>query len=618
MIDFIQDDELDVEEGFSPIPKNKYLPELEKRVQEYLLIAPKFPENKIKYVRIRIPEFKTAEDHKAFWFEEFRRCREGHNGLCGKMYFFFNYCWIENIGGGKIKPEFRVVDSIWFDFIERAQKTKEWGIVCVKRRRVGASWKEAADVLHDVLFNKHFHVGMNSKRDTDSVLLFRKVKFLYNNLPEEMRVRTTASSRMFMDFSYKNPITGRKEGQQSDIIVTAPTDSAFESMMLNKWVCDEAGKIPNLPQMWSFTEDCLMQETKRVGIPIIFGTSGDVGKEGAGLKEMWDNAEVYKLKRFFFAGWMGLAVDEFGNDQIEEAIRWIIYKRREKEKLNAKFYNDFVQKYPLTIEEAFTDNTISGLGDPVKIQAQISTLQLNPPIATRGFFKEEEHTGNVIWTPDRNGACIIYKHPEKLKKYVAGSDPADIDDVFNESSDLSTYILSMHDGLSRPEIVFEYTDRPRELNLYYEQVVLAARYYNDSKVLIERNKGGRMISYFKDKGFNYLLMATPQEIKRLIPGKVISIGVHMDTYAKEFMRGAVTEYIDNHSDLIPSIPLLKELLAFGTKNTDKAMAFGIAIMALKEVSKPYLYNKKQKDRPWLPKFKYMLDRNGQVRMVRSA
>ncbi len=619
MIDFITDDDLDLDDDeFQIVPLELRQNDLEQRVKEYMAISPDLPQSTVKRFHLKMPdEFKTPEGRKQFWTEQFRRCKEGFEGMCGKMYFFYNFCYIENISGGRIRPEYREVDNQWFTFIENCQKSKGWGIVCVKRRRVGASWKEAADVIHDCLFIKNFHIGMNSKSDKDSIHLFRKVKFIYNGLPNELRHRTTSSTKMFMDFSYKDLKTNRKEGNQSDIIVVAPTDSAYEGMMLNKWICDEAGKIANLPQIWSLTEDCLMQQTKRLGLPIIFGTSGDVGKEGAGLREMWENADIYKLKRFFFAGWMGLAVDEFGNDRKEECIRWIIYERRRREKLNTKFYNDFIQKYPLTTDEAFTDNTLFGLGDPIKIQAQIQSLGLNPPIAVRGSFKEVND--KVEWHPDRLGPCVVYEHPEITKRngYIAGCDPADIDDVFSEASDLSTYIFALQDGIKRPRVVFEYTDRPRELNNYYQQVVYALRYYNDAKVLIERQKGGRMISFIKDQGFNHLLMPTPQEIKRLFPAKNLTIGVHMDGWAKEYMMGVVREYIDTNVDVVPSIPLLRELLVFGTKNTDKAMAFGITVMAVKEVSKPYLLKRKQVVNHKIPNFRYIKDQTGKIVLQRG-
>ena len=615
MIEFIEDVEgAELDDEFRPIPKELYIPELEQRVKEYMLVTPTLPFNSIKYDYVVIPELKTPESHRNFWREQIRRCKEGYNGMCGKMYFYFNFCYIEKVGKGKIRPEFRVVDNEWFKFVESAQRSREWGIICVKRRRVGASWKEAADVLHDCIFNKNYHVGMNSKSEEDSHLLFTKVKFLFDSLPAELRVQVQSSTKSRIKFGYIDPATGKPAGQQSDVVTRAPVDQAFEGSSLDKWVCDEAGKIVNLPQMWAYTEPCMTPETRRIGCPIIFGTSGDVGKDGAGLMEMWENADVYKLRRFFFAGYMGLAVDEFGNDLKEDCIRWIVYERRRREKLSAKFYNDYIQQYPMTVEEAFTVNGEIGLGDIIKLKAQRSGLVLNPTTASRGRFKEEN--GKAVFVADAKGFCIIYEQPHPLTKYIGGCDPADIDDVFGQASDLATYILATQDGLKRPRIVFEFCDRPRELNVYYEQAMLACRYFNDAKLLVERQKGGRMISYFNDAGYKYLLMTQPQEVQRLTPGRNSQIGIHMNDFAKEYMRGVCFEYVDNYVDCIPSIKLIDEMIVFGTKNTDRAMAFGIALIALKEINKPYLLNKKGKIDPRLPKARYIKDNYGNIKWSR--
>ncbi len=613
MIEEVEEVEV-ADDEFKVIPLKLYLPELEQRVKEYMLITSDWPLNTVKYVNLKIPEHKTPEAYSKFWAEQIRRCKEGHDGMCGKMYFFYHFCYMEKAGKGKIRPEFRVVDNEWFKYIEEAQRSNEWGIVCVKRRRVGASWKEAADVLHDVLFRKNFHVAMNSKSEKDSEFLFAKVKFIYSNLPLELKVNIQNTTKSSIKFGWLDEATGEAKGNQSDIYTRAPVSQAFEGMSLDKWICDEAGKIENLLQMWSYTEPCMIPETRRLGIPIIFGTSGDVGKDGAGLREMWENSDVYKLKRFFFAGYSGLAVDEFGNDRREDCIRWIVYERRRREKMNTKFYNDYIQQYPLTVDEAFTVNGDIGLGDPVKLKAQRSSLIINPVVANKGYFKE---VGNhVEFVSDPRGFVIIHEQPTPLTRYIAGCDPADIDDAYNESSDLSMFIMATQDGLARPRIVMEYTDRPKELNNYYKQSLLACRYYNECRLLIERQKGGRMISYYSDEGYKYLCMTQPQEVQRLNPSRNNQIGVHMNEYTKEYLRGVCSEYVDNFVDCIPSIKLIDEMLVYGTRNTDKAMAFGITLIALKEINKPYLLNKRGKLDSRLPKTKLVKDSNGVIRRQR--
>ena len=601
------------------IKPQDYIPELEERVKYYMGISKDLPINTVKHVRVKIPSFKDDYEKAKWEREEIRRCKEGHAGMSPKMYFFFHYVWIKNLEGGKIAPEFRVADDMWFSTIKEAQDSKEWGVVCVKRRRVGASWKEAADVVHDCSFQPFYHVGMNSKSERDSQLLFNKVKFIYDNLPPFLRATTSAGkTKSSIDFSYyvRDDMGNKiKRGTQSEIIVVAPTDSAFEGQMLNKWIADEAGKTPNLPQMWSYTEDCLMQETRRVGTPVLFGTSGDIGRDGRGLKEMWDNAEVYKLKRFFFSGYMGLIVDEYGNDMREEAIRWIVYERHARKSLSAKSYSDFLQRYPLTLEEAFSQASEGGLGDIIKINSQITALTDNPPRAVHGRFKRNKQ-GEAVFIPEQDGKSIIYEHAKKgiANLYVAGCDPADHDDAYSEASDLSLYIMRKQYGVEPPRVVFEYTDRPRQLNDYYDQAIMALEYYNGTKVLIERNRY-RMISYFDITGNKHLLHYSPQGIMKLVGGRANTLGIHMNDSVKEYLEDLVEEYVDDFYELIPSKDLLHEFIQYGTTNTDRVIAFGLTLMLLKE-DRSNVKRKNQANLS-LPSFKFIRASNGSIKRVQA-
>jgi hypothetical protein len=567
------------------IPKHKYIPELEEQVARWNRIITDLPRNDYKHTRVEIPEFKNDTERVIWEREEIKRCRNGYKGMCGKMYFYFNYCYIKKIKGGKIHPEFRVADNEWFRQIEECMRTSR-GFICVKRRRAGASWKQAADALHDVSFNKYFTIGMNSKSEVDSKALFQKVKFLYDNLPGFLRVKINSDTQLYMEFAEyrEDPTTKQliKRGNESEVIVRPPVDTAFEGLMLHKWVCDEAGKLANLAQLWAYTEPCFMDELIRSGVPILFGTSGEVGKEGKGLKEMWDHAEVYDLNRFFFGGWMGILVDDYGNDRKEEAIRWIIYTRYRRKNTSAKSYNDFVQQYPLSIGEAFSQASAGGVGDIVKINSQLANLTENPPKFKRGRFALDE-AGHAKFVPDPQGKAILYVEPEKYRRglYVAGCDPADHDDAYEEASDLSMYVLKKADGGEPPIIVFEYTDRPANLVEYYEQAMLALMYYNDAKVFVEDNRY-RFIGFFKENGYAYLLQTAPKSYTTLFGGKPTKPGFRKGTATTEYMEELITEYIDDYYDHIPSKDLLQECIEYGSKNTDRVVGFAAALMVLKE------------------------------------
>ena len=161
-----------------------------------------------------------------------------------KMYFWYNYVKIWDVEQDKIfRPDFRVCQQEWFQHIEDVQASKEWGLICVKRRRVGASWLEAADVLHDCITRPLFKVGMTSKTAEDAVELFKKVKFIYDNLPAFMRPTSAAgNTQTSIDFSrfIKDETGSRKKiGLQSEILVKAPSETSWEGYALKKWVADE-------------------------------------------------------------------------------------------------------------------------------------------------------------------------------------------------------------------------------------------------------------------------------------------------------------------------------------------------------------------------------------------
>ena len=596
-----------------------YIPELEEKIKFIMETTEESPKNTTLYKRVPMPIFDNKEEEGYYHREEIRRCVDGHNGMSGKMYFWFNYCKIKS-PTGKIYPEYRVADQEWFDLLDSAEKSHKYGIICVKRRRAGFSWKEAADSLHDVSFNSYYNVGMNSKSEKDSIELFSKVRFLYDNLPQFLRATSTAhNTKSGMHFSYRqkdalgNIVT---KGNQSEIIVVAPTPSAYEGLMLQKWVADEAGKVQHLSQLWAYTEPCLMQETARVGCPILFGTAGEIAKEGRDFKELWDNSAVHNLHRFFFAGWMGIFVDGFGNDMKEESVRWIFYERYKRRNIDPKKLNDFIQQYPLTIEEAFSMSNGAGVGNLMNINKQISSLRENPPLKVRGRFKWNNVGDGVIWVPDSAGECIVYKQPNKdlQNGYISGCDPADHDDVTDEASDLSMFIASRQDGLSEPEIVFEYTARPKKLNHYYEQAAMALIYYGNAKMLIENNRY-RMISYFEDNNYKSLLSPAPQGIiRRFFTSRINNIGVRMTDSVKEYMEGLIDEYTDDYCDLIPSLTLLEEFIKYKSVNTDRVMAFGVMLMNLREVSKRKVYNSGTK-KSILPSFKYIKGANGKIKRV---
>jgi hypothetical protein len=511
--------------------------------------------------------------------------------MSGKMYFWYNYVMLQDVEFGLTKPDFRVCQQHWFDQVQKAQDSREFGFICVKRRRVGASWLEAADVLHDAITRKGVVMGMTSKTEADAVELFKKTKWIYDNLPAWLRPTTAAgNNRLEMYFAYRqrdelgNWIT---KGLKNRIIVKAPTETSWEGTALYKWLADEAGKTSGLLSVFSKMEPAMTKGTRRVGTPLIFGTSGDITKDGADFKYMWDHADTLKFKQLFFGGWMGLdgLVDAFGNDLVEDAVRWIIYERSRRESLGIREYTDFIQQYPLTVSEAFTSNESYGVGNQFKISLQLDKLEAEPPTKKTGYFRLDL-SGNVIFVPKAFGPCIIYEEPDPSMSdlYLAGSDPRDHEHENPDRKDVSglaMFIMKKRKGLDPPKIVFEYYDKPKVPRDFYDQALLACLYYNNCKILIERNKPG-MITYFDDNGHKHLLATKPQGHTRISTGTTWNIGLHMDKRNTMYGEECINEYTEDYIEWIPSKGLLKECQEYGQKNTDRVSAFMMVLIFLKE------------------------------------
>jgi hypothetical protein len=573
------------------IPANEFKPELESEVQYHLSKVIPQIKNTIKYSRTVYPKFKDKREELDFQLEEIRRCIHGYNQMSGKMYFWYNYCCLRDPELGKIRPEYRTISRDWFQFIEDHQKQEDkTGIIAIKRRRVGASWMAAADVLHDSIFKPYFQVGMNSKSEKDSRDLFKNIKFIYQNLPDWLRPRTTASDRRdFLEFAwYEKDSAGNrtKKGNQSWIVSLPPTDSGHEGAAYSKLIIDEAGKIPNLLTIWAYAQDCLMKPPRRVGLPLIFGTVGDITKDGYGIKEMWEKNHIYKLDKFFFAGYNAMdgMIDEFGNDFEEHAIRYIIYER-DRLKTARKELESFKQKYPLNEKDAFNQMSEGGIGNIILINEQITKLSYDPVEARTGWMRAKPD-GGVDFVPNSEGKIIVYDLPDpnRVNGYVAGADPADSDEkkkkAGNDVSDLALAIVAKPIGLEPPKLVLEYVDRPEKLDGFFEQSAMALKWYNNTKVLIEDNRA-RMVNYFKTNYPN-LLPLVPISILTAKGGFELKRSITMTEARKQQGIGLVEDNIDHYSKFIPSIKLLEQFKVFGDLHAsdDLAMSYLLALIML--------------------------------------
>jgi hypothetical protein len=430
---------------------------------------------------------------------------------------------------------------------------------------------------------------MNSKTETDSRNLFTKVKYIYRHQSDFLRAATSTDRRDAMDFIIygKDPqgnkiITG---GTGSTIISVAPVPTGHAGNQYRKLIMDEAGETLELEAIWSNAEDCIVQDGERTGCPIFFGTMGETDKAGRGLMEFWKNSDMYDLERFPFYGYHELIMDEFGNDDLEESVRFILYKRKKLEGGSTKVYNKYIQKFPLTENDAFLTVSGGGVGNPIIIAEQ--EVNLFDPSYEKRVGRMKLVGEEPQFEPNPNGNTIIYELPTPglVNAYRAVLDPAEDDNVkkSKDTSDLGFTIAAKPYGLMPLRLVAEYCHRPMKLEDAYLQFALLCKLYR-CKITIEMNKGGWRAFKWFEQHFPELLEYAPKSATSARGGVELKYGVKMTPDRKLQMEGLLNEYIDNHClpdpvtgyKGIPSKKLLEQFKVHGSEHCDDdlSVSFG--------------------------------------------
>src|SRR5690606_1325131 len=254
-------------------------------------------------------------------------------------------------------------------------------------------------------------------------------------------------------------------------------------------------------------------------------------------------------------------VDEYGNDLVEDAIRWVVYERDRLKSATKRIQESFLQRYPLCERDAFNQVVDGGIGNVVLINDQITKLYNSPPEKRVGWMRAKPD-GGVDFVPNPEGKIIVYELPDhkRVDGYVAGADPSDHDDKKKKAgkdvSDLALAIVAKPFGTEPPKLVLEYVDRPEKLDGFFEQAAMALKWYNGTKCLIEDNRA-RMVNYFKTH-YPELLPLVPVSILTAKVGFEMKNSITMTEQRKQQGTGLVEDNIDHYSQSIPSLRLLEQ------------------------------------------------------------
>jgi hypothetical protein len=158
-----------------------------------------------------------------------------------------------------------------------------------------------------------------------------------------------------------------------------------------------------------------------------------------------------------------------------------------------------------------------------------------------------------------------------------------------------------------------YTDRPYSKEEFYENCAKVAIYY-DSQILIENNDDG-FLKFFIDKKLTRYLKERPRSADSPYSQASNKYGLHMKEHQKRLVTELVDEYVKKHWEDIYFVNLLEELLKYGTANTDRVIAFGMALIHDMDNTKRVISEDDITEHYSLPTFSK--DSNGRIISVHS-
>ncbi len=556
--------------------------------------------NYFKEHKFYTPYEKGTLPYREFWEEQDFRCRHGYTQgdvrITGPHYFYLNFIQILSKNeetGRKTKqfPRFLDIDYDFFHIIEQAREQKK-GVILVKPRRTGFSYKNAALVTHEYNFFRDTAslIGSNPSMYGENTMkmVLDNLNFLNKNTewvkPRNPDTRDHIVARHQVDLDGVKVWKGYMSEVECLSFKDNPSGAIGRSASL--FLMEECGKFDNLIQSYNLSEPCWKDGEDTVGIPVLYGTGGDMEGGTRDFHEMFYNPAKYNLLEFdniwdagkenTKCGWFLPAtrgrlgsieiggkevrireqlVDEDGNSNEELAFKTIENLRAIKNQgRDANAIRDAITQYPLTPQEAFLRSKGS-VFPTAELQEHLGRIETSKELQGKGqkvelYFNSEN---KLIWKLNadlnvisdfplkkgdpKEGGIMIWEHPESIGEnnpyglYIAGCDPYDQDKAETSESLGSFFVYKtfLLAGKTSHQIVAEFTGRPEKADDFYEICRRLCMFYN-AKCLYENQLKG-LKNYFLEKHCLHYLFEQPNNmIKDIIKDSKVQrgYGIHMN------------------------------------------------------------------------------------------
>ncbi len=495
-----------------------------------------------------------------------------------------------------IFPNFMEGQYQWFHYLSLAKKLR-LNACMMKAREAGYSQIEAAIIAKNYTVNRGSINVCCAFAQTQLDKLLDKVwsalSFLDNNTDggfSKGRIIDTALLKKSGQFKMINGVktpTGWGSIIQG-IVVDKP--GKLRGDRTDILMFEEFGLWPNSLKAYTQADALVGQIGNQFGIRLIGGTGGESGAQMEGLRKMYYDPEIYGVlpfrhnytqtgdyttSAFFLPAFKTVKQVSLYDSRgyISDKDGKAFFDRvREIKSRDPKEFVTYCAEFCYNAEEAFSlegDNKFN----KVNIAEQLTTiraLKKCPPIEV-GFleykYKDgvhvEQNLDGFKWIQNQNGKIKILEHPlwtlpekrdengnviwrppDKIRDlYVIGIDGIDIgkSQTSSATKDPSDFCLTVYKrtyGISEPQFVAIYKDRPNDIRECYKTAIKLAQYYN-AVINIEATRQS-IIPYARERKLLKLFMKRPRA----------TLGDSVRNTNKQYGTPATPAIIDHQTDLI--------------------------------------------------------------------
>jgi len=432
--------------------------------------------------------------------------------------------------------------------------------IILKGRQLGISWCASIYTLHRILFYNNANVLMISKREDEAQNLIKKVKFIYDRLPDWMRNERPAAGR---DGGNKKELELIKK-VNDEVLHTAKvtalpaTKDAGRSETASIVIADEWAFHKYAEDNWTAISPTIDSGGKFIGISTANG-----------------------LGNFYYKQWQGA---ERGNNGFKSLfLSFDLRPGRDDEWYEEKkaTYPDeklFHQEYPRSPHEAFitTGGCIFDLGGLQHIADNLCEMPL-----TVGQVTERKNESLAKLMPAWKNELKVWDVPRVGTTYVIGADPAGGD----EGGDFSAaYIVNAQTG----EVVAGVHGRI-DPDAFAGLLATLGDIYAGALLVVERNNHGYAVHNALRNQYNYGNVFKFKKDKAMMEGDNKE-GMITNSKTKPIMETNLQVRIRDHNLGVKDIDFVFEAQSYVRENgktgaqegghDDRVSALMLAIVAI--------------------------------------